>query len=205
MRFVPGNIYHVYNRGNNQQRIFFGRRNYLFFLKKIKKELTPHCDILAWCLMPNHFHLMIYYPETPPGQLCPSDPRLSNGVGIVQPLNRSIAILLSSYTKAINKQERRTGSLFQQKTKAKPLTGDADADYPFVCFHYIHQNPLRARLVAQLEDWEFSSFRDYAGLRGGTLADKALAGQLVDLPNRAEAFYDQSYQVMGGDKVAGIF
>jgi REP element-mobilizing transposase RayT len=205
MHFVPGNIYHIYNRGNNQQRIFFGRRNYLFFLKKVKKELTPHCDILAWCLMPNHFHLMVYYPEATPGKPCSKDYRMPRGVGIVQPINRSIATVLSSYTKAINREQRRTGSLFQQKTKAKPLTGDANTDYPFVCFHYIHQNPLRARLVAQLEDWEFSSFRDYAGLRGGTLANKALACQFIGVPSQAGAFYDQSYQVMGDDKVAGIF
>ena len=205
MQFVSGHIYHIYNRGNNQQRIFFGRRNYLFFLKKVKTELTPHCDILAWCLMPNHFHLMAFFPEEPPGRQCLDDLPLATGVGIVPPLNRAIAILLSSYTKAINKQERRTGSLFQQKTKAKPLTGGADSDYPFVCFHYIHQNPLRAKLVNQLEDWEFSSFRDYAGLRGGTLADKVLACQLIDIPDQVEAFYDQSYQVMGDDKVGGIF
>ncbi len=205
MQFVPGNIYHIYNRGNNQQPIFFGRRNYLFFLKKIKQGLTPHCDILAWCLMPNHFHLMVHCPETSSGCQEPNASDVARGVGVVQPLNRAIAILLSSYTKAINKQERRTGSLFQQKTKAKSLTGIADPGYPFVCFHYIHQNPRRARLVAQLEDWEFSSFRDYAGLRDGTLADKALACQLIDVPDRAEAFYRQSYQVMGDDKLAGIF
>ena len=204
MQFVSGHIYHIYNRGNNQQRIFFGRRNYLFFLKKVKKELTPHCDILAWCLMPNHFHLMAHCPEAS-GCQEPNASDVARGVGVVQPLNRAIAILLSSYTKAINKQERRTGSLFQQKTKAKPLTGDADSDYPLVCFHYIHQNPLRAKLVNQLEDWEFSSFRDYAGLRGGTLADKVLACQLIDIPDQVEAFYDQSYQVMGDNKVAGIF
>ena len=148
---------------------------------------------------------MVHCPEALPGREEHSAPDLASGVGIVQPLNRSIAILLSSYTRAINKQERRTGSLFQQKTKAKSLTGSADPGYPFVCFHYIHQNPLRAKLVKQLEDWEFSSFRDYAGLRNGTLTNKALASQLIDIPNRAEAFYDQSYQVMGDDKVAGIF
>jgi REP element-mobilizing transposase RayT len=205
MHFYPGHVYHIYNRGNNQQRIFFGRRNYLFFLNKIKKELSPHCDILAWCLMPNHFHLMVHCPEAPPSRQWGNGLPPANSVGVVPPLNRAIAILLSSYTKAINKQERRTGSLFQQKTKAKPLTGDADAGYPFVCFHYIHQNPLRAKLVVKLEDWEFSSFRDYAGLRDGTLADKALAYQFIDIPDRADNFYNQSYQVMGDDKVAGIF
>ena len=59
MEFSNGQIYHVYNRGNNSQTVFFSRENYLFFLEKVRKYLSPHADILAWCLMPNHFHLMI--------------------------------------------------------------------------------------------------------------------------------------------------
>lgn len=60
MHFESDHIYHVFNRGNNSQKIFFTRENYLFFLEKISTYITPFTDILAWCLMPNHFHLMIY-------------------------------------------------------------------------------------------------------------------------------------------------
>lgn len=60
MRFFRENIYHVYNRGNNSNPIFFERENYYFFLKKMRRHLLPYCDILAWCLMPNHFHWLIY-------------------------------------------------------------------------------------------------------------------------------------------------
>jgi len=60
MVFETGHLYHIYNQGNNRQKIFFSREHYLFFLNKIKKHILPHADILAWCLMPNHFHLMIY-------------------------------------------------------------------------------------------------------------------------------------------------
>jgi len=49
MNFEPGNLYHIYNQGNNRQKIFFSRENYLFFLNKIKKHILPHADILAWC------------------------------------------------------------------------------------------------------------------------------------------------------------
>ena len=59
MHFEEGYIYHIYNQGNNKQRLFFNRDNYLFFLRKIKVHLLPYVDILAWCLMPNHFHLMV--------------------------------------------------------------------------------------------------------------------------------------------------
>jgi len=60
MQFATDHIYHIYNRGNNAQPIFFSRENYLFFLKKVRKHILPHADILAWCLMPNHFHFMVY-------------------------------------------------------------------------------------------------------------------------------------------------
>lgn len=60
MHFESNHIYHIYNRGNNSQNIFFTRGNYLFFLQKIRKHILPYADVLAWCLMPNHFHLMVY-------------------------------------------------------------------------------------------------------------------------------------------------
>ncbi|MFA5647265.1 MAG: hypothetical protein WC951_03050 [Bacteroidales bacterium] len=63
MIFEKSHLYHVYNQGNNRQRIFFSRENYLFFLEKIKKHVLPYADVLAWCLMPNHFHLMAYVNE----------------------------------------------------------------------------------------------------------------------------------------------
>ncbi|RLD54507.1 MAG: hypothetical protein DRJ05_14530, partial [Bacteroidetes bacterium] len=59
MDFKTGYIYHIYNRGNNKNKIFFSRDNYLFFLKKTRKELSDHLDFLAYCLMPNHFHFLV--------------------------------------------------------------------------------------------------------------------------------------------------
>ena len=87
-------------------------------------------------------------------------PAITNGFGLLQ----------SSYAKGINRQLNRSGSLFQQKTKAK-LTSDAK-DYSIMAFHYIHQNPIMSHLANTLADWNYSSFRDYAGLRNGTLCDK---------------------------------
>jgi putative transposase len=163
--------------------------------------------VLAWCLMPNHFHWMVYVREseleiptsnyeasrgtiagrTEIDRVTQSHP--VNGSIIKRNLNDSIAILLRSYTRAINLQQSRSGSLFRQKTKAdcitKPLEvspsyynlgfgtlifiPDPDKDYPQICFNYIHQNPVKAGLVKNHEDWEFSSFRDLSGLRNGKL------------------------------------
>lgn len=196
MRFYPEQVYHIYNRGNNRQKIFFDEENYVFFLRKVRRQLLPHATMLCYCLMPNHFHFLIY-----------------TRADLVQDaLNKAIGILLRSYTRAINLQEERTGSLFQQKTQAKPLSYvelddglvdlDFDAHYPVSCFHYIHQNPLVAGLVDRLENWPFSSFLDYVGFRDGTLCDRDLACELLDLPSDVEAFYHLSYQMIDPEKIS---
>lgn len=146
MNFQQGDLYHIFNQGNNRQKIFFTRDNYLFFLTKIKNHILPHADIIAWCLMPNHFHLMIYvhtleiYVESSDGFTncdckglnssdgftnCDCEDLQSEAVTKPYPkrtLNDSIGILLRSYTRAINKQENMTGSLFRNPTQAQCLT-----------------------------------------------------------------------------------
>ena len=112
--------------------------------------------------------------------------------------NDSIGILLRSYTRAVNKQEGITGSLFRKETKAECINCFkglkpsfiqsnisitnlfSEKQYPQVCFDYIHQNPVKAGLVKTSTDWEFSSAKDYAGLRNGKLVDKTVAEEFVD-------------------------
>ena len=59
MHFEANNAYHIYNRGNEKQTIFFAEKNYLFFLQKVKYEWLRYADVLAYCIMPNHFHFII--------------------------------------------------------------------------------------------------------------------------------------------------
>jgi len=203
MEFEPGHLYHVFNRGNNSQKIFFTPANYLYFLNKIKTNILPHADILAWCLMPTHFHLMIHVKEPELVTIFKSPAQYSTAFNLTEQvtkkvtssghqLSNNIGNLLSSYTKAIQKQENRTGSLFQHRTKAPCLTrmngiskawfdsaygaimnvSIPEKEYPQVCFNYIHGNPVKDRLVKLPEEWEYSSARDYAGLRNGKLINK---------------------------------
>ena len=184
----PETFYHIYNSGNNRQPIFFNRENYLFFLRKARKHILPHMEMVAFCLMPNHFHFMTY-----------AKPDI-----IREKFSRDLQIMLRSYTRAINKQENRTGSLFQQNTKIKLLEMDSDFtirngripdDYPFICFHYIHQNPLKAGLVSRMEEWEMSSFKDYADIRSDSICNKNIAYNFLDVPESHEHFLEQSYKV----------
>lgn len=194
MQFFENELFHVYNRGNNQQRIFFKPENYLFFLKKVRQHVQPHCDILAWCLMPNHFHFQVY-----------ADKRIIATKLIAgtarNVLTEGIRNLLSSYTQAINKQNNTTGSLFQQNTKAKPISKGSNL-YDQVCFHYIHQNPMKSKLVAKMEHWEYSSFKDYCGSRDGSLANKESAIRLLGLD--MTTFYENSYRILDEDDLKNI-
>jgi putative transposase len=206
MKFYQGKIYHVYNRGNNRQKIFFNRENYLFFLNKVRTHLTDHCDLLAWCLMPNHFHWMIRVHDN--YEQNPDNSKQEKGTtSNVQPLNRSISVLLSSYTKAMNRMYDRTGSLFQKRTKAKELdlNEGSDDQYPLICFLYIHQNPMKAKLADRLDEWEFSSFQDYSGLRKGSLCNKKLTAELLELPLDHKKFIALSYKTLPDDLINGLF
>lgn len=189
MEFLNNEIYHIYNRGNNRHKIFFSAENYIFFLKKVRKFIHPYCDILAYCLMPNHFHILIKADHR-----TTATKQIGNVAKNV--LSEGVRMLLSSYTQAINKQNRSTGSLFQQNTKAKPIV-KGSRNYDQVCLHYIHQNPLKSKLVDKMEDWEYSSFRDYCGLRNGTLCNKELATSVLDL--NLKTFYKDSYRQIGYD------
>jgi putative transposase len=201
MRFIENEVYHIYNRGNNSQTIFFNDVNYQQFLRKIQNELSPCCELLSYCLMPNHFHLMIQATDSS----CREIP--TYGGKPMQMLARKIGLLLSSYSQQMNRQNGTTGSLFQQKTKAKcisaPETGQTTlrrgptvsaSSYIINCMHYIHQNPLRAKLVTRLEDWKYSSFAEYAGLLKPGLCKPEALLTLTDYD--LSTFYKDSYMII---------
>ena len=208
MKFHPNQLYHVYNQGNNHQQIYFEDENYLFFLRKVKKYISPYADMLCYCLMHNHFHFLIIPNDeaaSSSNAIIPSRSKLGNkmkGTSKVpsiiyqEKLSESIGILLSSYTKAINKRYNQSGSLFRGKTKVKDgwidgfvtvggnrkhINFHAENDHAWNCFNYIHANPVEAKLVAKKTDWIYSSARDYAGMRNGKLCNIELARRIFGI------------------------
>lgn len=170
LQFTSGHCYHIYNRGNNRQSIFFEQENYLYFLKLLKTHLTlQNIRVLAYCLMPNHYHLLVKLDSD----------HLSNAMH-----DLSVA-----YTKAINKRFNRTGSLFEGRFKAITVNNDT---YLAHLSRYIHLNPAKAGLVSHTKDWAFSSYRDYVGLRDGKLPDPTII--LEQFASRADyqSFLDQT-------------
>lgn len=186
MQFTENHLYHIYNRGNNQQTIFFERDHYFLFLKNVRKFIYPSADILAWTLMPNHFHFLIHANEN-------TTAIVKQAPIQINALTEAIRLTLSSYTKTLQKQKGFTGSLFQQKTKSKCID-DSSKHYGPTTFHYIHQNAFKAGLCNKMEEWEFSSFVDFLNLRAGSLCNKEMAISLLSL--QMEKFYEESYSVI---------
>ena len=177
--YEPG-LYHIYNRGNNHQPLFFNDRDYHLFIELCNKYIVPRCKILAWCLMPNHFHFLVEINEN-------SVERVQWGGNQMPAITNGFQLLQSNYAKIINSRENRSGSLFQQKTKAKLLE---TIDYANTAFWYIHQNPVKAGLVDNMQDWEFTSYKEYCGLKASLVSDVNLGKSIFNLSD--EDFNNQS-------------
>jgi putative transposase len=139
-RFYPGNIYHLYNRGNDRQRIFLEPENYRFFLNRLTHFFRiADTDLLAYCLLPNHYHLLV---------------RLQNDTDFSNVLRRFI----TSYVKSFNKWHDRVGHVFQGSTRSKLV--DDDRFLAHLC-RYIHLNPVAAGLTKLPEEWKWSDYRQW--------------------------------------------
>jgi putative transposase len=163
-----GAYYHVYNRSNAHEVVFRTEENYRYFLKKYRTMLETYIDTIAYCLIPTHFHALIRIKSEADGD-----------IGAV------VGKLLSSYTRAFNIAFQRHGSLFQQHTKAILIDNER---YITAVLVYIHNNPVRAGLVSKPEEWKFSSFQDYCGLRDGTLPKKELVSQYFSTTEEFQRF-----------------
>lgn len=158
--FVQGLYYHIYNRGNNRQSIFFQPENYLYFLRNVKRYIAPLAKVVVYCLMPTHYHLL----------LCMQTPEfLKNSEVFSGQISNAMMRLSVSYTKAINKRFSRVGALFQGQFQAKPI--QTYSHLLNLCV-YIHGNPVKDGLVALPEDWIYSNYLEWLGQRDGTLVDR---------------------------------
>ena len=182
--FLPDQYYHFYNRGNNRQRVFFERANYLYFLRGIQKYLCGGMDVLAYCLMPTHYHLLVRVKPLPQQ---PRQPQTSEFLENSEVLAAASSAAVShammrlgvSYTKAINKRFARVGALFQGQFHGKPI--QKYAHLLNLCV-YIHANPVKDGLVALPEDWEYSNYLDWIGLRSGTLVNREFIQEYFGTP-----------------------
>jgi putative transposase len=156
-----GKYYHIYNRGNNRENIFFEDRNYRHFLKLYAKHVEPVADTYAYCLLYNHFHFLVRIKTVEEqqedltgfeGQDLTGFQNLS---GLTRKPSQQFSNMFNAYTKAINKAYNRTGSLFQ-----RPF-GRIEVAFEEHFIHlitYIHQNPQKHGLVEDFRTWPYSSY-----------------------------------------------
>lgn len=134
-----GHYYHIYNRGINGENIFINGENKKYFLKLLDKYLQDKCSVLAYCLMNNHFHIMM---------------RIDADETIV---TQALSNLFNAYAKAFNKATDRTGSLFEKHFKRIRIE---DEDYLRKLVVYIHMNP-RVHFEEDFEHFRFSSYQAF--------------------------------------------
>lgn len=139
----PGGTYHVTSRGNNRNPIYLRDSDRLKFIELLGR-LREKFDIkiYAYCLMHNHFHLLV---ETPRSNL-----------------SRAMQYLNSAYTAYFNRAHRRAGHIFQGRYKS--ILVDKES-YLLELTRYIHLNPVAAKIVRHPEEYRWSSYRFYVGLR----------------------------------------
>ncbi len=158
--FLPDQYYHFYNRGNNRQAVFFERDNYLYFLRGLKKYLREYVEILVYCLMPTHYHILVRIRQT-------------SEVLKTSEVSKAVSLAMQkfgiSYTKAINKRFDRVGALFQGQFQGKPVQ---NYNHLLNLCVYIHANPVKDGLVFLPEEWEFSNYLEWMNLRNGTLVNR---------------------------------
>jgi putative transposase len=168
--FIPDVYYHFYNRGNNRQMVFFEPDNYLYFLGGMKKYLLPVAHIVAYCLMPTHYHILARIRNKT--SEAPKDGETSEVLDrdeVSREVSFAMQKFLISYTKAINKRFSRVGSLFQGQFQAKPIKNNSHLLNLCV---YIHANPVKDGLVADPADWVYSNYLEWLGQRDGSLLDQ---------------------------------
>ena len=138
--------YHIYNRGNNGEQLFYTQKNYDFFLERYRKYLGDHLVTYAYCLIPNHFHLLV---------------RIRS-----EQASKQFQKLFQSYALSINVQENRSGSLFQ-KTFRRILIQD-NVYLKWLVF-YIHHNPEKHKVSDDYRKYPYCSYRLFLSGKGGLI------------------------------------
>jgi putative transposase len=151
---VPGNYYHIYNRGNNGIDIFFENSNYEYFLKLYHQYVHPFAETFAWCLMKNHFHFLVYIRDENEVLLDSLEYSTVEKPKVLD-ASKQFGHLFNAYTQAINKRYSRTGSLFEKPFERKKVSFEK---YLLNLIYYIHNNPVHHGFTKTANEYPWSSY-----------------------------------------------
>lgn len=154
-------FYHIYNRGINSTTIFLSDENKKYFLKLVSKYLIDNIGVYAYCLMDNHFHLVIKV--------------------IVEEkmATQALSNLFNSYAKAFNKQNNRTGSLFEKHFKRIKIQ---DENYLRNIIQYVHLNP-KHHLNINYKTYKYSSYQSIISDKKTELARNEVMSYFDNIDN----------------------
>jgi len=171
-KLIPGQFFHLYNRGINSCAIFREEENYAYFFKLYEKHVAPVVTTYAWALLPTHFHFLVWIQEgaNPDRVLNPglkarthsssnegaNPDRVSNPVR-VDP-SHHFSKLFNAYAQAFNKRFDRHGSLFERPFKRKPIDSPTQLRNTLI---YIHNNPVHHGYCRHPAEYTWSSYNDY--------------------------------------------
>jgi putative transposase len=152
----PGNTYHIYNRGNNFQKVFFTDDDYQLFLERFKYYLKDYCSLYAFALLPNHYHFLLCVHENEYGAR----------------FSQQFMKFILSYTNKVNYKMNRNGSLFLARFRRIKVDTE---NYLRRMVYYIHHNPAKHKATEDYKIYKYSSYRIFLSDKPTALArDEAL-------------------------------
>ena len=173
-KLQPNCSYHIFNHANGFENIFIEDENYRFFLEKYQQYILPIAETYAYCLLPNHFHLVVRIRRREVleevfrnfkstnfskvqnfGKVENSGKVEITDNIIEQFISKQFANLFSCYTQSFNKVNKRRGSLFLKNFRREPIENKA---YFLNAVIYTHRNPVHHAFCDRYTDWSYTSF-----------------------------------------------
>ncbi len=141
-----GTFYHIYNRGNNRENIFFQERNYAYFMDLWWKHISPIAETWAYSLLRNHFHATVYI----------KNKEDLPGLKLKEP-SQYFSNFFNAYARGVNIATQRTGALFERPFKRIPVDNES---YLMRLIVYVHQNPQKHKFEDDFRNWNYSSYHE---------------------------------------------
>ncbi|HCS21321.1 MAG TPA: transposase [Bacteroidetes bacterium] len=155
---LPNTYYHIFNHANGFENLFREESNYSFFMRYFYKHLNPIAETYAYCLMPNHFHMLVRIRTEE--ELLKQFPRFESIEKLIEShkLSKYFANFFSSYTQSFNKRYKRRGSMFVKTFKRKEINTQ---HYLRSIILYIHLNPVHHGFTRDASKWRWSSMTTF--------------------------------------------
>lgn len=154
-KFECNKFYHVYNRSVDRKPLFKSKNNYIYFLKRYDEYLLEYVDTYAYCLLGNHFHLLILIKDLTTFQKLSNLQSNKEQKSAHDIVSHQFKKFFQSYAMAFNKQQDRIGTLFQTPFKRVLVENHKYIENTIT---YIHKNPEHHGLVDDFREWEWSSY-----------------------------------------------